>query len=98
MFPLRLAAAALLTTLLLSAAHAESPMRGRLLYENWCHHCHLTEIHYRVGRKADSWGKLLQMVEIWQGEMHLGWRVEEIADVASYLNRHFYRFPSSGVE
>ena len=89
----RLAVTALATVLLVPTVRAENPMRGQLLYENWCSHCHLTEIHYRVARKVDSWDKLLQMVRVWQGEMQLGWQAEDILDVASYLNRRYYRFP-----
>lgn len=94
----RLAIGVLVAVLLAPAARAENPVRGRMLYENWCHHCHLTEIHYRVGSKVDSWEKLLQMVGIWQGEMRLGWQAEDIADVASYLNGRYYRFPGVVVE
>lgn len=69
-------------------------MRGRLLYENFCHHCHMTEIHYRVNSKVDSWAELLHMVATWQEEMRLRWQAEEVADVASYLNWVYYRFPN----
>ena len=44
------------------------------------------------GSKVDSMGKLLKTVAIWQGELNLGWREEEIADVASYLNLRYYGF------
>ena len=94
----RLATATLLATLLVPAARAASPMRGQLLYENRCYHCHLAGIHYRVNSKVDSWGKLLNMVAMWQGEMKLGWWAEDVTDVASYLNLRYYRFPGSGSE
>ena len=94
----RLAAAALIFLLLMPNTRAANPLRGKLLYESFCHHCHLSEIHYRVGVKVGSWGKLLQTVTVWQGEMQLGWQAEEIADVASYLNRRYYRLPGTGVE
>ena len=94
----RLAAAALTVLLLVPSTRAANPPRGQLLYEGFCHHCHLSEVHYRVGTKVNSWGKLLQLVAVWQGEMQLGWQAEEIADVASYLNRRYYRIPGTGVE
>ena len=94
----RLVTATLLATLLVPAARAASPMRGQLLYENWCYHCHLAGIHYRVNSKVDSWGKLLNMVAMWQGEMKLGWWAEDVTDVASYLNLRYYRFAGSGIE
>jgi hypothetical protein len=88
----------LLATLLVPTTEAASPVRGRLLYENFCYHCHMTEIHYRVNSEVDSWGKLLHMVTMWQEEMRLGWRAEEVADVASYLNWVYYGFPDSSLE
>ena len=88
--------AALLAALLVPTAEAASPLRGRLLYENFCYHCHMTEIHYRVNSEADSWGKLMQLVSMWQEEMRLGWHTEEVEDVASYLNWVYYRFPDGG--
>ncbi|MCG6862617.1 MAG: hypothetical protein LJE70_15260 [Chromatiaceae bacterium] len=94
----RLAAAAIIVVFLMPAAHAANPMRGQLLYENWCYHCHLTEIHFRVDSKVDSWGKLLQMVAVWQAEMNLGWKPEDVADVASYLNRRYYGLVGTGIE
>ena len=94
----RLAAAALAFLLLAPNTRAANPLRGQLLYDSFCHHCHLSEIHYRVGSKVTSWGKLLKMVAIWQGEMQLGWQAEDIADVASYLDRRYYRFPSTDIE
>lgn len=71
-------------------------MRGRLLYENFCYHCHITEIHYRVNSRVDSLGMLVHMVALWQEEMQLGWRAEDVADVTSYLNWVYYRFPDGG--
>jgi hypothetical protein len=94
----RIAAVVLVTALLVPDIQAASPLRGRLLYENFCHHCHMTEIHFRVNSKVDSWGKLLHLVAIWQQEMELGWRAQEVMDVASYLNRVYYRLPGSGFE
>ncbi len=90
------ASALLLAATLVTTAEAASPMRGQMLYENFCYHCHMTEIHYRVNSKVDSWGKLLHTVSMWQQEMGLGWRAEELADVASYLNRVYYGFPDGG--
>jgi len=85
--------ALLLAALLAPTAEAASPFRGRLLYENFCYHCHMTEIHYRVHSKVDSRGKLMHLVAMWQEEMGLGWSAEEVADVAGYLNWAYYRFP-----
>ena len=91
-----LTAAALAALLLAPAASAVSPMRGQLLYENFCYHCHISEIHYRVDSDLHSWGGLLHKVAVWQEEMRLGWRAEEVADVASYLNWIYYGFADGG--
>jgi hypothetical protein len=89
---------ALIAALAVPSAQAASPMRGQLLYGNFCHHCHMTEIHFRVHRRVGTWGELIRMISVWQEEMALGWRAEEITDVASYLNRIYYGFSVGGIE
>jgi hypothetical protein len=74
-----------------------SPERGVLLYENFCHHCHMSEIHYRVNSRVDSWTELRRLVNMWQADMGLGWTDEDVRDVAAWLNRRFYRLPDSPV-
>ena len=91
----RLAPAVIFAALQISTVQAANPMRGHLLYENFCHHCHWADIHYRVNREVDSRDDLLRMVAMWQKEMRLGWHEEEVADVASYLDWVYYRFPGS---
>jgi hypothetical protein len=85
--------------LLLAAApvSADNPERGRLLYENFCYHCHMTEIHFRVNSKIDTWERLRETVRIWQGEMGLGWRAEDILDVSGFLNSRYYQLPGAAV-
>lgn len=70
--------------------HAANPERGYLLYQNFCYHCHISEIHYRLDSRTDSWHELIRVVGMWQQEMQLGWSEEEIQDVASWLDRRFY--------
>jgi len=91
----RLTPVVIFAALQIPAVQAASPLRGQLLYENFCHHCHWAEIHYRVNSKVDSRDELLHMVAVWQREMRLGWRAGEISDVASYLNWIYYRFPDT---
>lgn len=79
-----------LTLLVAPAVHGGSADRGRLLYDNFCYHCHISEIHYRVGSEVGGWADLLREVAKWQAEMGLGWTGEDIADVASWLDRAFY--------
>lgn len=75
-------------------AQAASPERGRLLYGNYCFHCHMTEIHFRVGSEIGSWDRLQRVIRVWQNELRLGWDDEDVRDVASYLNARYYRLPA----
>jgi mono/diheme cytochrome c family protein len=74
---------------------AGQPERGRLLYDTVCRHCHFTEIHFRVASKVRSMDDLQHYVRVWSGELGLPWTDEDIADVASYLNRTYYRLPAA---
>jgi len=74
---------------------AENPERGRLLYENYCYHCHMTEIHFRVNSRIETWERLQETVRIWQEEMRLGWRDEDILDVSRFLDARFYHLPGA---
>lgn len=85
---------ALAAALAATATATADPARGRLLYSNFCYHCHLSEIHFRVNSKIGSWTELRQIVAMWQEEMGLGWGIEDTGDVASFLNRTYYGFPS----
>jgi hypothetical protein len=77
------------------ACWAANPQRGLLLYENFCHHCHISEIHYRVNSRVDSWGELVRVVDMWQADMKLGWSANDVQDVASWLDRAFYHLPDA---
>jgi hypothetical protein len=73
------------------SAEAASADRGWLLYDNFCYHCHISQIHYRVGSVISAWPELIRVVTMWQAEMGLDWTAEDIADVASWLDRAYYR-------
>jgi hypothetical protein len=87
--------AAVLLILAAGLTRADDPERGRLLYENYCYHCHLSEIHYRVGSRMDSLERLRHTVRIWQGEMGLGWSEDDVRDVSSFLNARYYGLPGA---
>jgi hypothetical protein len=74
-------------------SQAGEAYRGMLLYENNCHACHYHFLHYRPRRKARSLDDLQRQIVIWQNAIGLNWNAEDIADVATYLNRRYYRFP-----
>lgn len=87
--PLLLAAA-------ISAAPAADLGRGRLLYESFCGHCHITEIHHRSTSGIRAPADLRHLVDVWQREMGLGWSEEEIEDVSGWLDWAFYRLSPEG--
>jgi len=76
-------------------AGAAQPDRGRLLYDIFCRHCHLTEIHMRLNSKVHSLPDLTRYVRLWSEELQLRWSEEDVADVASHLNRTYYELPWS---
>ncbi len=88
----------LLLLLLLSgsAYAADDKTRGELLYTMHCSACHSVEIHWRDRRRVKDWGALLDEVERWQAMGNLQWGVDEIFDVAHYLNSLHYGFPEPG--
>ena len=86
---------ALLLILVAAPVFADNLERGRLLYENYCYHCHMTEIHFRVNSKIGTWERLQETVRTWQDEMRLGWRDEDILDVSHFLNAHYYHLPDA---
>lgn len=67
--------------------------RGELLYEAKCSACHTAQAHWREQRRVKTWADLLAQVERWQGIAHAGWTPADVRDVASYLNRAYYRLP-----
>lgn len=78
-------------------ALAEAPpneARGGLLYSTHCSACHNSTIHWREQKLATDWKSLKTQVRLWQGYTKLRWSEEDINDVASYLNTHYYNFIS----
>ena len=68
-------------------------LRGELLYSTHCIGCHSTQLHWRDRKAARNWASLKAEVERWQKTSGLGWREEDVTDVARYLNTLYYRFP-----
>lgn len=68
-------------------------LRGELLYSTHCIGCHSTQLHWRDRKAARNWASLKAEVERWQKNSGLGWREEDVTDVARYLNTLYYRFP-----
>jgi len=69
-----------------------TPSRGELLYATHCSGCHSTQLHWRAKKLATNWLRLKAEVDRWQKSASLGWRDEEVTDVARYLNARYYHF------
>lgn len=83
-----------------AASHVQAaspPTRGQLLYENHCSGCHDQQVHWRQNKLARDWNSLRAQVRRWQATAGLGWRNEEIDQVARYLNDTIYRFAHTGL-
>lgn len=74
------------------AVPALAQSRGELLYDANCIACHNEKMHWRDGRQAKDWDGLERQVRRWQQAASLGWRDEDIVEVARYLNERFYGF------
>ena len=66
--------------------------RGELLYSTHCITCHSTELHWRDRKVVKNWTGLTAEVDRWQKRSGLGWREEDVTEVARYLNTLYYRF------
>jgi hypothetical protein len=85
--------AALGILLFYSLTASASAERGRLLYENHCMGCHISTVHIRDQRKSKTPAEMRASILRWSGELKLGWREDELADVYRYLNNRYYKFP-----
>ena len=74
-----------------ASAELASGERGRLLYENHCIVCHTSKVHRRVPQLPLSVHELRQIVAYFAHSEKLQWSDQDIADVAEYLVRNYYR-------
>ncbi|HSN20717.1 MAG TPA: hypothetical protein VLS49_08570 [Usitatibacter sp.] len=87
------ALAAFTVALALAApAYVPDAARGRSLYELRCGECHSESVHGRPHRVARDIDEVRVWVRRWSDHLHLGWRDEEVADVAAYLDATYYKF------
>ena len=73
-------------------AQAQPTENAEQLYEEYCLGCHGSEIYTREGRMVTSLDGLERQVQRCETALGLRWFDEDIKDVASYLNHHFYSF------
>lgn len=81
---------------LAAAAHSEiimEPSRGELLYSTHCIACHRANTHWRDKREVKDWKSLNKEVRRWADSISLGWNVDDVVAVSSYLNAVYYHLP-----
>lgn len=71
----------------------ERTIKGEHYTNANCETCHQAEFYTRAERKVTSYAKLEAFVEGCNTNLDVGWFPEEVADVAAYLNRTYYKFP-----
>lgn len=75
-------------------AFAQDAPRGKLLYETHCLTCHYERIHKRDASRSLIRSHAQLRVEVAQraGLTRQRFTVEDLDDIAAYLNRTHYRF------
>lgn len=74
-------------------AHAAGDYaNGKKLQKN-CFGCHDDKIYTRPNRIIHSYPDLKNRVKFCETNNGLDWSKQEIEDVATYLNKEFYKFP-----
>jgi cytochrome c1 len=72
-------------------AQAQDLQRGKLLYETHCASCHSEKLHQRDKTVVKSMADLRDMVARWARETKRSFTLDELEDVAAYLNQSHYR-------
>lgn len=83
----------LLTLALVSLpAAAQDAERGKLVYETQCGGCHYTRLHERERSKSrvQTLADLRDEVVLRAGQTGRPFTLEDLEDVAEYLNRSYY--------
>ena len=62
------------------------------LYQFNCTSCHGAEVYTRTDRKVTSMASLESQVRRCEQNLGLKWFDEDITDMATYLNTHYYKF------
>ena len=86
-----LLASGLATAATAASGDPASSERGRLLYENHCVVCHTAKVHRRMPQLPLSVHELKQIISYWAYGEQLHWSEQDIADVADYLARTYYK-------
>ena len=75
-------------------ATAQDAERGRLLYEAHCLTCHYERIHKRDPGRSTIRSHTALRVEVgrWAAQVRRPLTIQELDEIAEYLNRSHYRF------
>lgn len=87
-------ASALLLTLFAAPAWAQDPQRGKELYETHCLSCHYERIHRRERSRSLVASLVALRIEVARRAefTRRSFTVEDLDDIAEFLNRSHYRF------
>jgi mono/diheme cytochrome c family protein len=77
----------------LAAAAAGDPEKGKVLHQS-CLQCHGTEVYVPPKRRVKTLRELERETVRWGGYYNPKLSKQEIADLISWLNRDFYKFPN----
>ncbi|EGV31659.1 hypothetical protein ThidrDRAFT_1860 [Thiorhodococcus drewsii AZ1] len=80
------------TGLLVCAVNASAEESAETLYKNHCLGCHGSEVYTRTNHKITSFEGLKSQVQRCELGLGLQWFDEDVDQIASYLNQHFYHF------
>jgi len=72
----------------------ERVIQGQAYTNANCETCHDAEFYLREERKVRSHAMLESYVDGCSTNLDVGWFPDEVADVAAWLNREYYRFES----
>lgn len=70
------------------------PSRGQMLYENHCMSCHESVAFIRDNHRTLSLVALWGRVSYWADYLRLRWGKQDVEEVVTYLNNHYYHFES----
>lgn len=86
-----LRALALLCGAISLGSQAQDAERGKLLYETYCGTCHYERVHDRLRTKIGDLADLRDEVARWAPQTKRQFTLDEIEQVAQYLNESHYR-------
>ncbi|WP_067869558.1 hypothetical protein [Neptuniibacter marinus] len=70
----------------------EKTIHGEAHTDANCETCHDSSLYMSEQRKVTTFAKLEAFVEGCNTNLDVGWFPEDVADVASYLNKEYYKF------